>query len=133
MKLSLAQIINKEEHENSGTGHEENISKEEKIALTYLKKHKNKDFFIKTTDKNLGPSIMGRKWYFKAGNSHLSSVTYKKLSKGEVPTIISYVIFTLKFLVKKYSSVIDKNEQAYLLSMIHSFIIPLFYTIPKSS
>ena len=47
MKLSLAQIINEEEHENSGTGHEENISKEEKIALTYLKKHKNKDFLLK--------------------------------------------------------------------------------------
>ena len=58
-------------------------------------------------------------------------MTYKKQSKGEVPTIISYVIFTLKFLVKKYSSVIDKNEQTYLLSMIHSFIIPLFYIIPK--
>ena len=72
------------------------------ISITNCKTQKYY-FFIKTTDKNPGPSIMGRKWYFQAGNSHLSSGTYKKLSKGEVQAIISDAIFTIKFFVKKYS------------------------------
>ena len=47
MKFSLAQIINEEEHENCGTGHEENISKKEKQPLHTQRSTKIKIFLLK--------------------------------------------------------------------------------------
>ena len=74
---------------------------------------------------------MSKAWYFSQCYLHLLSSTYKKLTETEVQTIISDAIFTIQSLVKKYESVISKDEQNYILLMIKGYIIPLFYIVAK--
>ena len=93
-----------------------NLSREEKVTLDFLVKHRTEEFIIKNKDKNVLLLIMSYAWYFSQCFAHLSSSTSRKLSDIEVKINISNTIFTLRALGKKHASILDKDLQTYLLS-----------------
>ena len=128
MKFHLINVLENSPPKSSKS----NLSNQEKKALTFFQKNKNKDIFIKPTDKNVGPSLVGNEWYFNECYRQLSDyVTYAKLSKERKDEIIQEAIFILQHLCKKYSDILDFKEKNYILSKIKQFAVPLFYIFPK--
>ena len=107
MRDSMVEMLEKNPPKLSSKS---NLSKQEKEALKYLKEHKNKDIFIKSTDKNVGPAIMEDDWYFTEGYRHLSDqITYSKLNSEEKEKALTkqlqlypnYAINILKYWTEK--------------------------------
>jgi hypothetical protein len=95
---------------------------------------KNHDLVVRTADKNLGLTIMTKKWYNQESLRQLNNEKlYKQLSQEQLMEKLFHVNNSLQSIIENgfRNNVITQVEKKYLLSKMEQFKISTWYHIPK--
>lgn len=105
------------------------------IINTFKKLGKDPDIILKPADKNLGLTVLDRKWYTTEAHRHLCNTNnYTAVKAEDIPiaNIIKKLINLLNNMTnKKQRNPITKQQASFIKSCIEKYRVPTFYLLPK--